>query len=75
MWCVEIAIAGKPAPTGWTAPEKLDTNPTLGGQSRDLCRAVHLIESLCIAGKASEDGCLKGFRTDNRQKQKRPTFR
>ncbi|MFT2162076.1 hypothetical protein, partial [Pseudomonas putida] len=24
-------FAGKPAPTEWTAPKKLDTNPTLGG--------------------------------------------
>ncbi|WP_218191631.1 hypothetical protein, partial [Pseudomonas sp. B5(2017)] len=24
-------FAAKAAPTGWTAPKKLDTNPTLGG--------------------------------------------
>ncbi|MGG6353126.1 hypothetical protein ACQ3HI_24305, partial [Pseudomonas putida] len=24
-------FAGMPAPTRWTAPKKLDTNPTLGG--------------------------------------------
>ncbi|MFV7437906.1 hypothetical protein ACNPOJ_12675, partial [Pseudomonas vlassakiae] len=32
--CVAPALpvfAGEPAPTEWTAPKKLDTNPTLGG--------------------------------------------